>query len=136
MTPDSMARLHAAAFTHPRPWSAAEFSALLDSKGTFALGDTRAFALIRAIADEAELLTIATHPHFQRQGLARSLMLRCLDAVGQHGADHIFLEVASDNTGALSLYKSTGFCVSGRRPGYYRRPAGPAVDALVLTRKL
>jgi GNAT superfamily N-acetyltransferase len=69
-----MAALHAAAMTVPRPWTEAEFAALLSTPGTFATGDATAFALGRAILDEAELLTIATHPGRRRRGLGRACL--------------------------------------------------------------
>ncbi|MDD4617221.1 MAG: ribosomal-protein-alanine N-acetyltransferase, partial [Alphaproteobacteria bacterium] len=42
-----------------------------------------------------------------------------------------FLEVASDNTPALRLYKKSGFREVGLRPGYYARKKG-AVDAVLM----
>ena len=39
--------------------------------------------------------------------------------------------MAEDNPGAIGLYAGAGFAGSGRRAGYYQRPAGP-VDALIL----
>ena len=47
-------------------------------------------------------------------------------------AKRLYLEVAEDNAAAAALYQSLGFSESGRRKGYYERPQGPAVDALVL----
>jgi len=41
-----------------------------------------------------------------------------------------------DNPGALALYEAAGFAPSGRRPGYYARTDGPAVDAVVMRREL
>ncbi|MCA0871031.1 ribosomal protein S18-alanine N-acetyltransferase [Seohaeicola saemankumensis] len=136
MTADQMAALHAAAFTQSRPWSAAEFAALLDSPHCFATGDARAFALVRVIADEAELLTIATHPEHQRQGLARSCMADWMQQAASRGAAYAFLEVAADNIGARALYERCGFATSGQRRGYYARPDGPAVDAIIMSRAL
>jgi [ribosomal protein S18]-alanine N-acetyltransferase len=129
-----MATIHAAALTTSRPWSAEEFTTLLASPGAFALGDVRAFALLRVTLDEAELLAIATDPDHQRHGLARALMRAALVETARHGAARLFLEVAADNTGALGLYAECGFWTCGRRAGYYARNPGPAVDALVLER--
>jgi ribosomal-protein-alanine N-acetyltransferase len=44
--------------------------------------------------------------------------------------------VAEDNAGALALYARLGFAAAGRRAGYYGRPAGGAVDAIVMRRAL
>ncbi|NRB21056.1 MAG: GNAT family N-acetyltransferase [Rhodobacteraceae bacterium] len=127
-----MATTHAAAFTQSRPWTKAEFAAFLDSPLTFAVGDERCFALVRVIVDEAELLTIATHPAHRRQGLARALMTSWRQLATQRGAETGFLEVAADNAAATDLYRVCGFSVCGNRPGYYRRQNAPPVDAILM----
>ncbi|WP_233270541.1 GNAT family N-acetyltransferase [Chachezhania sediminis] len=136
MTPAAMARLHAAAFTRSRPWTEAEFADLLDGPGTFAAGDDRAFVLARVIAGEAELLTIATDPALQRQGLARTLMDEWQALAMARGATQAFLEVAADNDAARALYAACAYAEAGRRKGYYHRSDGSRVDALVMTRAL
>ena len=137
MTPEALAALHAAAFTHPRPWSAAEFAALLAGPGVFLLTEgTEGLLMGRALAGEAELLTIAVAPSARRRGLGARLVGRFLDAAAARGADRAFLEVAADNVAAQALYASAGFAPAGRRRGYYRDAAGAAVDALVLSRAL
>ena len=136
MTPETLARLHARAFTHPRPWTALEFASLLDSPHVFAVGDSRAFALGRVIADEAELLTIAADPALRRQGLGRAALAAFHAAATARGARTAFLEVAADNIAARALYDAAGYRRCGERPGYYRGPDGHAVDALLMARAL
>ncbi|APG48333.1 GNAT family N-acetyltransferase [Phaeobacter porticola] len=132
LTPDQMAATHAAAFTQSRPWSAWEFSGLLDSPFTYAIGDQRSFALGRVVAGEAELLTIATHPDHQRQGLGKSALLKWMsEAIARFATDG-FLDVASDNQAAQALYRSHGFAEAGRRTGYYPRQNAAAVDAVLM----
>ena len=128
----TMARIHAAAYRLDRPWSHAEFSGLMDSPHVIALGDDRAFLLARIIADEAEVLTIATHPDHRRQGLAHALLARFHAAAQAKGAVTAFLEVAADNAPARALYLSAGYAQAGLRRGYYDRADGPAADALIL----
>ncbi|MFT7593807.1 MAG: ribosomal-protein-alanine N-acetyltransferase [Paracoccaceae bacterium] len=132
-TPADMAATHAAAFTQARPWSAAEFTKLLDHPLCFATGDARCFTLVRVVADEAELLTIATHPDHQRQGLARAVMADWQATAQARGAARGFLDVAADNSAAIALYQSSGYEISGQRRGYYRRAGHPAVDALLMS---
>ena len=136
MTPDELARIHAASFTTPRPWSAEEFADLLNDPTCTLIAGEMGFALIRSIADEAELLTIAVAPEARRAGIGRVILGRALDAARQRGAARMFLEVAADNTAAIALYQTGGFAQAGRRRGYYRRPDGSRADALVMNRNL
>ncbi|MEY8830245.1 GNAT family N-acetyltransferase [Sedimentitalea sp. XS_ASV28] len=128
-----MAATHAAAFTQARPWSAEEFAALLEQRFCHVEGDRDCFALFRVIADEAELLTIATHPEARRQGRARACMSRWHERAQELGATYAVLEVAADNAPACALYEGCGYVQSGRRTGYYPRPDAGACDALLMT---
>jgi ribosomal-protein-alanine N-acetyltransferase len=134
--PRDLAATHAAAFTQARPWSAAEFETLLASPFVFLCGDARAFALVRVVADEAELLTIATHPDHQRKGLARALMEAWQAEAARRGATRAFLDVAADNAPAEALYLACGYVRTGLRRAYYARPDGPAADAILMARDL
>jgi ribosomal-protein-alanine N-acetyltransferase len=96
------------------------------------IGDARSFLLGRVIADEAEVLTIATAPEFRRQGLAQARIAAFLDALRIQQATLVFLEVAEDNTSASALYLKAGFKVVGTRPNYYTRPSGEKIAACVM----
>lgn len=136
MRPEDLARLHAACFTTPRPWSAAEFSDLLASRFVFLETAPAGFVLGRVIADEAELLTIAVDPAARRQGTGSALLAAFCHGAAARGAATAFLEVAADNGPARALYARGGWAESGRRRGYYQPPGGAPVDALILTRAL
>lgn len=137
MTPDRLATLHALCFRSPPPWSAADFASFAADPLAFLLveGDA-AFLLGRAVAGEAELLTLAVAPESRRLGLGSKLLSRFLYQARLRGADQAFLEVSAQNPAAVKLYESQGFILSGRRRGYYATPEGPRVDALVMTRAL
>jgi ribosomal-protein-alanine N-acetyltransferase len=131
---DALARVHATAFDHA--WSAPEIAQLLDGPGGFALlvenDAPLAFILCRAVAGEAEILTLAVDPAARRRGLAKALVEAAAGAARMAGAEAMFLEVAHDNVPALALYEATGFARAGLRRGYYDRgPAGNA-DAVVM----
>ncbi len=133
MTPEALADTHARAFAgQGRAWSAAEFAALLASPHVFVTGDARGFALVRVIADEAELLTLATDPDHRRQGHARACLVAFFAEARARGAATAFLEVAEDNAAALALYRGAGFTQTARREGYY--PGGRA--AVVMQKHL
>ena len=134
MTPDALAALHRAAFVTDRAWSADEFTALLDSTYCHLTSTQHGFALWRAVAGEAELLTIATHPAHQGRGVGSAVMRAWMDTASAN-ATTAFLEVAADNQTAISLYSRFGFDIVARRPRYYVRP-DINVDALVMRARL
>lgn len=132
MTPATLARTYAAAFTDTRAWTASEFETLLAQTGVILCGDAKSFVLGRVIFDEAEVLTLATHPDFQRQGLAQTHLGTFLNTARAQGATVVFLEVAADNISAKTLYLNNKFEIAGHRPAYYTRPDGAKVGADVL----
>jgi ribosomal-protein-alanine N-acetyltransferase len=132
MTPADMAVLHAACFTTPRPWSAQEFADLLADPKTFALTHPQGLLLGRAVAGEAELLTLAVAPEARRHGLGRRLVQDFLTESQRRGAESAFLEVAASNRAARALYLAAGFAEAGKRRGYYHAPDGSRDDALIL----
>ncbi len=134
MTPEDLGRLHARCFTTPRPWSAEEFADLIASDFCDLVTEEHGFALIRTIAGESELLTIAVAPEVRRQGLGRGLLEAALSAARDKSAEEMFLEVAADNAAAIALYARAGFTETGRRAAYYRQPDGSRVDAVLMAR--
>ncbi len=136
MTPDDLAALHKLAFTTPRPWSVAEFASLLDLAGVFLIHQPDGFVLGRAIAGEAEVLTLAVAPEARRQGIARQLMQGFETTARANAAEAAFLEVAEDNAAAIALYLSLGYTANGRRRGYFETPDHKRLDALVMTKPI
>lgn len=134
----AMAATHALAFD--APWSAGEIEELLRSPGAYAfvVGEAArlsGFVLCRAIAGEAEVLTLAVDPAHRRKGQARALLEAAILAAVAGDAEAMFLEVAEDNAPAIGLYLGAGFVRVGLRRGYYESPAGRR-DALVLRRDI
>ncbi|MDU8928785.1 GNAT family N-acetyltransferase [Alisedimentitalea sp. MJ-SS2] len=136
MTPEDLAILHALAFTRQRPWTAEEFTSLLDSPHVFLCIGPHSFALGRAVAGEAELLTLATDPAHQRKGLGRARLTDFLNQATHMGATEAFLEVDQRNDTAVALYKHAGFTIIATRPAYYTLRDGTRADALVMVRPL
>lgn len=137
MNPEDLAAIHALCFTSaPRPWSAAEFSGLIGSNGSVLVEGPDSFALGRLVGPEAELLTLAVAPSQRRRGIAIRLLDALHTSLSKLGAQEIFLEVAEKNDPALALYEKVGYRQIGRRKGYYTATGEPAVDAILLSRKL
>jgi ribosomal-protein-alanine N-acetyltransferase len=102
----------------------------------FVRGSPQGFVLGRCIADEAEVLTLAVDPMARRKGTGRHLMQEFLVEAAKRGATTAFLEVASNNPAAISLYSRLDFVQTGLRKGYFQAPDGLRTDALVLARGL
>lgn len=139
---EDIAKLHAELFDPS--WNADEVRRLLvDPCSSALLAKVRlreasptipvGFALGRVAADEAEILSIGVSKPFQRRGIGRRLTQGLLRAVKSSGARRLFLEVAEDNGSACQLYNVQGFKEVGRRPGYYKRKMGAAVDGMTLS---
>lgn len=126
-----IAALHAEAFD--APWDDAAFQVLIGQPGVVLIEEADGFILIRTVADEAEILTLAVRPSARRSGLGLRLVQQGAVEAAAKGAAQLFLEVAEDNAAARALYARAGFIQAGLRRRYYARADGSAVDALVLS---
>ncbi len=136
MIAKALAKTHALAFNDARPWSEQEFEDLLKQSTVTLIGDAHSFILTRRVADEIEILTLATHPSVQRQGRSNKNLQTLVATAQETDSSTIFLEVAADNLPAIALYENAGFAKIATRPAYYARTNGTPVDALILQRKL
>ena len=136
---NDLAQLHAQAFPSGEAWNAEAFESLLAQASTQAIGllsesHLAAFILVQFIRPEAEILTLATSPQVQRQGLAQLLVQSVETELHADGLDKWLLDVAADNHRAIAFYQKLGFQEDGRRPGYYKRLEGTRVDAILLSK--
>ena len=131
-----MAKIHAAAFTKQRPWYEMEFATLIQSKLVFIIANAHCFALGRTVADEVELLTLATDPEQRRHGHAQDCLDRFHQEARARQASTSILEVALDNQAAFRLYQNNHYNIMAERSNYYRRPNGQCIAALIMSRAL
>ena len=116
---------------YARPWTEAHFRGEFAHPFTLALGfrtgrqffgpppTLAAHCFFWLLGPEIHLLNLAVRPEYRRRGLARRL-LRAMLALGRRArVESVFLEVRPSNVEAQGLYRSSGFAVTGRRPGYY-----------------
>ena len=124
-----MAAIHAAAFRPPDAWGRDVFSLQLGHPGVFGLvHPSGGMILMRVVADEAEVLTLAVMPEARRGGVGASLLSEATTIAATMGAQSIFLEVSVANSAAMALYLQAGFITAGRRRYYY----SDNTDALVM----
>jgi ribosomal-protein-alanine N-acetyltransferase len=91
------------------------------------------FLAARQVADEAEILNLAVHRDFRRQGIASALLLAALERFRHSAIARVFLELRASNLPARALYDRHGFVPSGVRNSYYR---DPTENALCMRKKL
>lgn len=126
---DALAAIHAAAFPPGEQWDAAAIRVLLGTPGCFGLLHPAGGMLLgRAIAGEAEILTIGVAPDARRTGAGGALLRAALAEAAGRGAALVFLEVSEANATARRLYERHGFTEMGRRRRYY----ADGSDALVM----
>ena len=94
--------------------------------------DVVAFCALRMAAGFGEVLNVAVHPQYCRQGIAHALLQRALADVREQGAEQLTLEVNEHNGAAISLYRKLGFSTVGRRAKFYNGQD----DALIMEIKL
>lgn len=140
---DILAVIHAPCFEDV--WDKEAMSALLTTPGSTALlaiqkrnGESLpcGFVLLRAAADELEVLTLAVLPQNRRRGVARALMQAAREHAEKTGIKQIFIEYAQDNLAAHALYEGAGYAQNGVRANYYRNPDGTVCDAITASLSL
>lgn len=68
------------------------------------------------VSQELDVITVATHPDFRRQGLSELLFEH---TIRDPNISKLFLEVGTDNLSAQMLYRKIGFTATGTRLAYY-----------------
>ncbi len=135
-----LANIHAQGFSNP--WSAKNIATSLISPGVsgfIATGDNRddksdplGFVMVRDVAGEREILTIAVRLDARRRHVASFLLKAVCGEAGKGKIEKTFLEVSENNFAAQNLYKKFGFVTCGRRKNYYTENDGQTYDAIVM----
>ena len=82
--------------------------------------------------DETDVMNVAVHPDWRRQGIAENLITHLIQELKKRGSHALMLEVRASNTPAIALYEKLGFQQVGLRKNYYRNPKE---DALILRKE-
>ncbi len=127
---DAVAQLEQLCFSEP--WSRQAIAAELENPQAvvFVLeweGNVAGYAGLRFVLDEASVSNVAVYPEYRHQGVGRALIQAQKRFCLRRGFSLLTLEVRASNATAIGLYRSEGFVVVGRRPGFYKMPAEDAV---------
>ncbi len=91
------------------------------------------FLTARHVAPEWELENVVVAQETRGKGVGARLIHELLCYAQQSNSEAVFLEVRESNVAAQALYKSAGFCETGRRKSYY---SNPLEDAILFAKKL
>ena len=86
----------------------------------------------QSVLGEADMMNIAVHPDYRRQGVAALLITALVDRLRENEVHCLLLEVRASNEPAKALYAKLGFGEVGRRKNYYRNPKE---DALIMRKE-
>ena len=86
----------------------------------------------QSVMGESDMMNVAVHPDFRRQGVAELLVKELVAALAEKGNYCLTLEVRASNAPAISLYEKLDFQQVGLRKNYYRNPKE---DALILRKE-
>ena len=86
----------------------------------------------QSVLGESDMMNVAVHPDYRRQGIAEKLCLALVDALKEKGNHCLTLEVRASNDPAKALYEKLGFTQVGLRKNYYRNPKE---DACILRKE-
>ncbi len=76
----------------------------------------------QTVLDESDMMNVAVHPDYRRQGIAEALARSLAARLKEKGSISLALEVRVSNAPAIALYKKLGFIRAGLRKNYYRNP--------------
>ena len=119
------------------PWSENSVASELNNPLSFwlvALDGERVAGYIgsQTVMDESDMMNVAVHPDYRKQGIATALILGLVEELRKRGSRSLTLEVRASNETAISVYSKLEFQEVGRRKNYYRNPRE---DALILRKE-
>ena len=119
------------------PWSEGSIASELENPLAHWLvaveGETVAgYVGSQTVMGETDMMNIAVHPEYRRQGIAQLLVDALVSDLKTMGSRCLTLEVRASNEPAKKLYEKLGFSLIGKRPRYYHNPRE---DALILRKE-
>lgn len=110
-------------------WRQAQFEQeLFSPHSRFSIAETTgsqrllaAYGVCWLFSPQAQILNLAVHPRWTRQGIGQWFLKLILDALRREEREilQVALEVHATNEAAISLYRKAGFQIVGRRPRFY-----------------
>ena len=87
------------------------------------------YAGVWLIVDEGHITNIAVAPKYRGREIGKKILEKLIEELKNRKILRVTLEVRASNEVAIGLYRSYGFIILGRRPGYY---TDNGEDALIM----
>ena len=118
-------------------WSEKSVASELDNPLSFWLvaddnGRVAGYVGSQTVMDETDMMNVAVHPDYRKQGTATTLIVGLVEELRKKGSHCLTLEVRASNENAISLYRKLDFQQIGLRKNYYHNPKE---DALILRKE-
>ena len=132
----SLARLEEECFSEP--WSEQSLAVELDNDTAHFFvakssdGTVVGYAGMHDVFGEGYIANIAVSAPWRGRGVGRLLVGSLVGYAQEKKFDFLTLEVRASNEAAISLYRTEGFELVGKRKDFYRNPQE---DALLMTRR-
>lgn len=119
------------------PWCSKDIESLIVNNTKKCLvaqvdGEVVGYVGAETVLDECNIGNIVTAEDYRGKGYATEMFRILLNILKKCGIKKVFLEVESDNTPAIALYKKFDFSQYGYRRDYY----GQGKDAILMTKEL
>lgn len=117
-------------------WNEAQLLSELESEAGYLFaalfdGEPCGACALQCAGGEGSLNTITLLPAHRGKGIGKALLQYALECCPAHV---FYLEVRSQNSAAIGLYRSLGFEPAGTRKGFYKNPYDDAIIMkLILT---
>ena len=118
-------------------WSEKSVASELDNPLSFWLvaddnGRVAGYVGSQTVMDETDMMNVAVHPDYRKQGIATTLIVGLVEELRKKGSHCLTLEVRASNENAIALYRKLDFQQIGLRKNYYHNPKE---DALILRKE-
>ena len=119
------------------PWSEKSVASELNNPLAFWLvaednGRVAGYIGSQTVLDETDMMNVAVHPDYRKQGIATALIVGLVEELRKMGSHSLTLEVRASNENAIHVYQKLDFQQVGCRKNYYRNPRE---DALILRKE-
>ena len=89
------------------------------------------YGSVQVVLDEGNINNIAVDKDFRNKGIASGILTNIIDKCKERNVATLFLEVSTENKGAIALYEKFGFEKIGERKNYYK-----SGSAIIMSKKI